>query len=426
MWQSDPAPFSPTKLRPIPVEMFQLLSLMLLEAMNQVSTRAAQSRRRFLASTLGLAGLASPALWLCCGCRNEAPAGVPKPTADRSASNKAAEATAPGPSYVPGYVRLHRKGELKKRGEALWQRMSPCKLCPRTCGVDRRAGEKGFCQAPGTDLVIASYHPHFGEERPLVGRGGSGTIFFSHCGLRCVFCINYEISVLGQGRVRSIKELAAMMLALQAQGCHNLNVVTPTHYAAHIVLALDLACARGLRLPLVWNTCGWEQLEILRLLDGVVDIYLPDFKYADGQMAAKYSTCLPPDRRYLESEAGARYSPTDTYPELTQVALREMHRQVGVAKPAADGLIYRGLMIRHLVMPNGVQNAKEVIRWIAANLPKDTYLNIMSQYQPTYRAHEFPEIARRITRDEYQEVVKAAQEAGLTNLDIQGFRPGLL
>ncbi|MCX7887911.1 MAG: radical SAM protein [Verrucomicrobiae bacterium] len=322
--------------------------------------------------------------------------------------------------FEPCYLKLHRSGELKKRGRALWDRMSPCKLCPRNCGVDRLKGEKGFCQA-ADKLVISSHHPHFGEERPLVGEGGSGTIFFSHCGLRCVFCINFEISILGYGRERSIEELADMMLQLQRLGCHNINVVTPTHYAAHIVLALDIAAAKGLRLPLLYNTCGWEQLEILRLLDGVVDIYLPDFKYYSGEMAVKYSTDLPPDRRYLETEAGARYSPTDVYPEITKIALVEMNRQVGVARPGPDGIIRRGLMIRHLVMPNNVAGSKEVMRWIAANLPKDTYVNIMSQYRPMYRAREFPEIARRITRKEYHEVVQAAREAGLTNLDIQGY-----
>jgi putative pyruvate formate lyase activating enzyme len=196
--------------------------------------------------------------------------------------------------------------------------------------------------------------------------------------------------------------MADMMLNLQETGCPNINVVTPTHYSAHIVLALDVAAGKGLRLPLVYNTCGWERLEILRKLDGVVDIYLPDFKYSDGEMAAKYS------------------SGADIYPELTKTALLEMHRQVGVAEPADDGLMYRGLMIRHLVMPNGVSGTKEVIDWIVENLPKNTYFNIMSQYKPMYKAFEYPEISRRLTRREYTEVVEYAKEAGLTNLDIQG------
>jgi putative pyruvate formate lyase activating enzyme len=213
-----------------------------------------------------------------------------------------------------------------------------------------------------------------------------------------------------------------MMLHLQARGCHNINVVTPTHYSPHILMALDIAAGQGLHVPLVYNTCGWEQMEILRFLDGVVDIYLPDFKYACGEMAATYSSCVPDGPQFLESPAGARYAATDIYPDLTKMALLEMHRQVGVARPAADGLVYRGLMIRHLVMPNHVSGSVEVLRWIAANLPKDSYVNIMSQYRPMYRAHEFPAIARRITREEYQAAVDAAREAGLTNLAVQGFR----
>jgi putative pyruvate formate lyase activating enzyme len=181
------------------------------------------------------------------------------------------------------------------------------------------------------------------------------------------------------------------------------NVVTPTHYSPNIVLALDRAAASGLRLPVVYNTCGWESLEILKMLDGVVDIYLPDFKYADGEMAAKYS------------------SAATTYPEITKGALLEMHRQVGVARPADDGLMYRGLMIRHLVMPNNVGGTREVIEWIADSLPKDTYVNIMSQYRPMYHAFDYPEISRRITREEYSQTVAWARNAGLTNLEIQGW-----
>ena len=305
------------------------------------------------------------------------------------------------PDFEPAYLELHRTGELKRRGEKLWEIMRSCKLCPRTCGIDRLGGNEGYCQA-SSQLEISSHHPHFGEERPLVGVGGSGTIFFTNCGLRCVFCINWKTSQEGEGWPRSIEEMAQMMLKLQETGCHNINVVTPTHYSPHIVLAVDMAAGRGLRLPLVYNTCGWERLEILKKLDGIVDIYLPDFKYSNGRMAAKYS------------------SSSETYPEITKEALLEMHRQVGVAKPAADGIMYRGLMIRHLVMPNRVAGTKKVVEWIAQNLPKDTYLNIMSQYRPMYKAFDYPEIARRITRKEFDEAIRWAKEAGLTNLDIQG------
>ena len=306
------------------------------------------------------------------------------------------------PQFEPGYLKLHKSGNLREKAQQLWDLMKSCELCPRECGVDRLKGEKGFCRAT-SQLRIASYHPHYGEESPLVGRGGSGTIFFSHCGLRCVFCINWEISQGGEGFDKSIEEFAHMMMALQKRGCHNINIVTPTHFSPHILFALGKAADQGLQIPLVYNTCGWERLDILKILDGVVDIYLPDFKYSDNKMAAKYS------------------SGADTYAEMTQRALLEMHRQVGVAKPASDGLMYRGLMIRHLVMPNNVGGTRDVISWIAKNLPKDTYLNLMSQYQPLYKAHEYPEISRRITREEYEDTVNWAKAEGLTNLDIQGY-----
>jgi putative pyruvate formate lyase activating enzyme len=307
------------------------------------------------------------------------------------------------PDFEPAYLRLHRTGELKERAENLWKIMGRCELCPRICGVARLGGIKGFCHAPGAKLMISAAHPHFGEERPLVGRGGSGTIFLTHCSLRCVFCQNWEISQLGRGSARSIDELAEMMLQLQRIGCHNINLVTPTHYSPHILKALDLAAERGLRLPIVYNSSGWERLEILKVLDGIVDIYLPDIKYWDSQMSSKYSS-------------GAA-----TYPEITKEAILEMHRQVGVAKPAKDGIMYRGLMIRHLVMPNNVGGSEEIMEWIAENLPKDTYVNIMAQYSPCYKAYDYPEISRRITAKEYKKVVDRAKELGLTNLDIQGY-----
>ena len=335
------------------------------------------SRRLFLGSSAGLVGLG---------------------TADASPPRLAVD-----PAFEPGYLKLHRAGELRRRADALWAQLESCRLCPRECGAGRLCAEKGFCGA-SRDVEVSSHHPHFGEERPLVGRGGSGTIFFTNCSLRCVFCINWEVSQGGQGWRREVEDLTGMMLDLQRRGCHNVNVVTPTHYSAHIVRALHVAAGRGLRLPVVYNTCGWERLEIVRQLDGIVDIYLPDFKYWDGKKARKYSP-------------GA-----ETYPEVTRDALLEMHRQVGVARPAADGLMYRGLMIRHLVMPNDVGGTKEILTWIAASLPKDTYVNLMSQYRPTHRAFDFPEIARPLTRVEYEDAVSEARRLGLTNLDIQGFR----
>lgn len=306
------------------------------------------------------------------------------------------------PAFEPAYLKLHRSGELKQRGEELWKIMKNCTLCPRECGTNRLAGDKGFCQA-SSQLVISAHHPHFGEEKPLVGKQGSGTIFLTHCSLRCVFCINWQISQGGQGEPSSIEDMAGMMLTLQNIGCQNINLVTPTHYCPHIVLAVDMAAGKGLRLPLVYNTCGWELLEILKKLDGIIDIYLPDFKYAEDKMSAKYSPSA------------------DTYPEVTKSALIEMNRQVGVAKPGSDGIIRRGLIIRHLVMPNRVGGTKKVVEWIAENLPKDTYVNLMSQYRPMFKAFNYPEISRKITFEEYDEAIRWAKEAGLTNLDIQGY-----
>jgi putative pyruvate formate lyase activating enzyme len=304
--------------------------------------------------------------------------------------------------FHPAYLKLHHNGDLKRRGQELWELMRDCKLCPRECGANKLAGERGFCQAT-SQLEISAFHPHHGEEKPLRGTGGSGTIFLSNCNLRCVFCINWEISQGGQGYRRSLDSMARMMLQLQKMGCHNINFVTPTHYSPHILLAVDIAASKGLRLPLVYNTCGWERIEILKILDGIIDIYLPDFKYADSEMAGKYS------------------SKAYSYPEVTRKAILEMNRQVGVAKPAADGLMYRGLRIRHLVMPNGVSGSRDVIKWIAGSLPKDTYVNIMSQYRPVYKAREYPEINRRIYRAEYDDIVNYAESIGLTNLEIQGY-----
>ncbi len=306
--------------------------------------------------------------------------------------------------FEPAYLKLHRSGELKRRSELLWEMMRECRICPRECQAQRLKGRPGFCGVRGTELVVSSYHPHFGEERPLVGRGGSGTIFFSHCNLKCVFCQNWEISYLGRGSVKTIHELADMMLHLQRIGCHNINLVTPTHYSAHILKALDIAAGKGLRLPVVYNTSGWESLEVIKLLDGIVDIYLPDFKFWDSQMAAQYS-------------AGA-----ESYPEQTKASILEMQRQVGVAQLDQDGVIYRGLMIRVLVMPDNVSGSEKVIEWIAENLPQETYVNIMAQYSPHHKAYQYPQISRRVTAEEYNRVVRRAQELGLTNLDIRGYR----
>jgi putative pyruvate formate lyase activating enzyme len=308
-----------------------------------------------------------------------------------------------GAAFDPAYLKLHRTGELRKRAEELWAIAESCRFCPRQCGVNRLKGMRGFCRAPGVTLAVSSFHPHFGEEKPLVGNGGSGTIFLTHCNLRCVFCQNWAISQLGMGAERDIDELAGMMLQLQDIGCHNINLVTPTHYSAPILKALDIAAEAGLRLPIVYNTSGWERLEILEFLDGIVDIYLPDFKYWDSGMSAKYS------------------SGAENYPEVTKAAVLEMHRQVGVARPAEDGIMQRGLMIRHLVMPNDIAGSERIMEWIAEKLPRDTYVNIMAQYTPRFKAYDYPEISRRITSEEYYGVVERARELGLTNLDTQPY-----
>lgn len=366
---------------------------------------ARPTRKEFLAQCAQLATCGGLALagWMLAACGRPTRSVQPGFGLNGASDAWPAEGRQPriDPDFEPGYLALHRSGELRRRGEQLWQRMSRCQLCPRECGAARLAGARGTCGA-SADLRIASYHPHFGEERPLVGRFGSGTVFLSHCNLRCVFCINWPINHDGQGDRRHLDELATMMLRLQDQGCHNINVVTPTHYAAHVLLALDRAAERGLRLPLVYNTSGWERVDVLALLDGVVDIYLPDFKYFDPAMANRYS-------------AGAR-----SYPEVTSAAILEMHRQVGVAKPVPDGLMYRGLMIRHLVLPNDVSGTKGVLGWIAANLPRDTYVNLMSQYRPAHRAREYPALSRPLTRREFELAVAWTRESGLTRVDVQG------
>ncbi len=316
--------------------------------------------------------------------------------------NYSMEKNSKGHSYEPPYLKLHRSGELKKRADVLWDMMESCDICPRECNTNRLRGNRGDCNA-NSNLEVSSYHAHFGEEPELVGNNGSGTIFFTNCSLLCVFCINYDVSHLGRGRTYTTDDLANMMLALQNHGCHNINLVTPSHYVPQIMRGVDKAAGQGLRLPIVYNTCGWEKLEILQLLDGVVDIYLADFKYGDSKPAGKYS-------------AGA-YS----YPEITKEAFLEMDRQVGVAKPDPDtGLVDRGLMVRHLVMPENVCRTDLIIEWIADNLPKDTYINIMSQYTPMYKAHDYDEISRRITLREYRQAVTWARRAGLTNVQVQG------
>jgi putative pyruvate formate lyase activating enzyme len=304
----------------------------------------------------------------------------------------------PEGGWVPAYERLESEGKLADRVARASAILEKCQLCPRQCGVNRLKGETGFCRAPLRPVVFSA-HPHFGEEMPITGQNGSGTIFFSHCNLRCVFCQNWPIAHEGRGQEISEEQLAETMLHLQEIGCHNINLVTPTHVMPSILTATRIASKKGLRLPLFYNTSGYERVEILKILDGVVDLYKPDMKYADPEKAAKYS-------------AGA-----SDYPELVRQAVLEMHRQVGLLTLDRQGIALRGLVIRHLVMPNRVAGSQEFAKWVSENLPKTTYVNIMAQYRVEYRAFEYPEIARGITIEEFLEAMEWAKWYGLTNLD---------
>ncbi len=302
-------------------------------------------------------------------------------------------------NWKPAYEKLEEAGLFEERIEQADRIFEECVLCPRQCGVNRKNGEKGFCQGPYRP-VVHSRQPHFGEEDPLVGRNGSGTIFFSNCNLRCVFCQNWPIAHEGRGREISHEALADMMLDLQNMGCHNINVVTPTHVMPNILRATRIALQKGLWLPLCYNTGGYERLEMIQLLDGIVDIYLPDLKYMDGEEADMYTVRGAMD-----------------YPERAQAAIKEMHRQVGDLVTDDRGIALRGLMVRHLVMPNRVAGTREFTQWVADNLSTDTYVNIMSQYRVEHRAFEYDRIARAITPEEFLEALEWADEAGLTNLD---------
>lgn len=292
-------------------------------------------------------------------------------------------------AFVPSYVNLYKKGELNQRINLLNEFLRECQLCPRQCRVNRLNGEVGVCQA-GSELTISSAFPHFGEEPPLVGHHGSGTIFLTHCNLRCIFCQNYDISHLGRGERITSSDMARIMLRLQEVGCHNINFVTPTHYAPQIIASLPEAIENGLRLPVVYNCSGYESIEVIRLLEGIVDIYMPDTKYMDEGYAKRFSNA--PD-----------------YPEVIKKILKEMYRQVGDLVTNSKGIAERGLLIRHLVMPNGVASSEAVLKFIAEEISVHSYINIMDQYRPEYRAHDYPEINRRITHKEYLETIQWAK-----------------
>ncbi len=297
---------------------------------------------------------------------------------------------------IPSYLKLPST-TLDEKIATAERILRSCRLCPRECRVDRTAGKQGFCRT-GNKPFVSSWGPHFGEERPLVGRQGSGTVFFGKCNLGCIFCQNYEISHLGQGREMSVEQLAEIMLELQGMGCHNINLVTPTHQMPMILHALSIAARAGLAVPIVYNCGGYESLEAIKLLDGVVDIYMPDFKYADPAMSFKYSQARD-------------------YPAVAKAVIREMHVQVGDLAMDESGVAMRGLLLRHLVLPEGIAGTREVVRFIAEEISKNTYVNIMDQYHPCYRAFDHPPLNRRITRGEFSAAIKLALEAGLARLD---------
>jgi len=298
--------------------------------------------------------------------------------------------------FTPCYLKLSR-GELWDKVQSAEAILRNCTLCPRNCKVDRTSRQVGFCRT-GDKPLVASWGTHFGEERPLVGRTGSGTIFFGFCNLGCIYCQNWTISHLGEGNEISHERLAKIMLDIQGMDCHNINLVTPTHQMPMILHSIAIASEKGLDIPIVYNCGGYESVELLEILDGVIDIYMPDFKYSDPQMALKYSKAKD-------------------YPEMTKAAIKEMHRQVGDLIIDKRGVAVMGLLVRHLVLPEGIAGTKEVIRFIAEETSKNTYINIMDQYHPCCKAFEHPPLDRRITTREYSDAVKIALDAGLKRVD---------
>ena len=340
------------------------------------------SRRQFINGSLA----ATPAVLALSDCRH--------PRQQVSSDMNATDS-----QFESAYLKTEREGRLAELEKELWDIFGNCRLCPRKCGVNRIQGDIGICSSTAR-LKIASFHPHFGEECPLVGTGGSGTIFFSNCSLLCCFCQNWEINHRGDGEYVSHQSLADMMISLQRRGCHNINFVTPTHVVPHIVKALRLAIPKGLAVPLVYNTGGYDNPEVIRKLAGIVDIYLPDFKYQDGNLAAKYS-----------SEA-------KDYPEIAAATIKEMHRQVGELQADSRGVARRGLIIRHLVMPDNIAGTDHFVQWVAMELTPSTRVNLMAQYHPEHKAFDFPEISRRITQKEWEQALRWAADAGLTHTDL--------
>jgi putative pyruvate formate lyase activating enzyme len=303
----------------------------------------------------------------------------------------------PIPTGEPAFIDAYKTGALKQNMARAERVLKDCTLCPRQCHVDRTSGETGICST-GNRAIVCSYHAHFGEESPLVGENGSGTIFLTYCNLMCSFCQNYEISHGGEGEKVTSDQMAWMMLQLQKKGCHNINFVTPSHVVPQILSAVYDAVQQGLSIPLVYNTGAYDCVETLKLLDGIFDIYMPDIKFIDQAIAEE--TC----------DAG-------DYPEIAQAAVREMYRQVGDLKINASGLAERGLLVRHLVLPDDLAGTRRVMRFLARNISADTYVNIMSQYRPCGRTHEVDRLDRSITGREFEAALAAARDEGIHRLD---------
>jgi len=297
-------------------------------------------------------------------------------------------------AFQPAYIETKEKGLLRDKISKARNLLNACGICPRACKADRLSGELGDC-ATGEDAIVSSFNAHFGEEPPLVGVFGSGTIFFTHCNLRCNFCQNYDISHQGKGEACGLGNLAGMMLILQNNGCHNINFVTPTHVVPQILSALDMAIEGGLRIPLVYNSSGYDKVETLKLLEGVVDIYMPDFKFWDPAVAGQ--TCNAPD-----------------YPEVAANAVVEMHRQVGDLQLDENGIATRGVLVRHLVMPAGLAGTGEVMSFIAKQVSRNTYVNIMDQYRPCGKALQTKGLERPVSGAEFNQAVQEAKDAGIT------------
>jgi putative pyruvate formate lyase activating enzyme len=305
----------------------------------------------------------------------------------------------PESGFEPAYLALYRSGELQRRAATGLERLENCLVCPRDCGVDRMANKTAACKT-GRYARVSSYFPHFGEEDCLRGWNGSGTIFFSMCNLRCVFCQNYDISQAGEGSETRPERLAEMMLELQARGCHNINFVTPEHVVPQILEALPIAVEGGLRLPLVYNTSAYDSMDSMNLMDGIVDIYMPDFKFWDERLSLRY--LLAKD-----------------YPQAAARAIKEMHRQVGALKFDERGVAKRGVLLRHLVMPDDIAGTGEIMRYLAQEVSPDTFVNLMDQYRPAGRVNsgKFREINRRVSGREVQVALDQAREAGLWRFD---------